>query len=189
MKMDLLTSVRSGGRPFRPRGALRAVRRIAGTIILSGCLAASLLAVSSLAAKPANLYEAVSGDERLALFANAVKQAGLARTLNDDGSYTLFSPSDQGMIEEGSAFLLNAVLLTPSNADRLADLVRHHIVPVGVSLETVDRINLPTLANVHLFVDRHGTTVIVGGRAIVTDHLVVDNGVLYVVDRLLWPRD
>ena len=48
---------------------------------------------------------------------------------------------------------------------------------------------LPTQAKVPLRVDRVGKGVVVGGWAVVTDRKVADNGVVYVVDRLLWPRD
>lgn len=94
------------------------------------------------------------------------------------------------MINEGSAFLLGRVLLTKSNIERLADLVLHHIVPARrLTLDQLEGCDLPTLAHVSLRVDRLGKALVVGGWAVVTDRKVADNGIIYIIDRLLWPRD
>ncbi len=129
-------------------------------------------------------------DSRLALFANAVEHAGLSENLKGSGPVTLFVPSDQAMVNEGSAFLLEGVLLTKAAAAQLADLVLHHIVPASLATPVrLDGVDLPTLAEVPLRVDRVGKGMLVGGWAVVTDRKVADNGVIYLVDRLLWPRD
>ncbi len=129
-------------------------------------------------------------DSRLALFANAVERAGISERLEEAGPFTLFVPSDQAMINEGSAFLLERVLLMKSAAGQLADLVLHHIAPVGLATPVrLAGVDLPTLANVPLRVERVGKGMLVGGWAVVTDRKVADNGIIYIVDRLLWPRD
>jgi uncharacterized surface protein with fasciclin (FAS1) repeats len=138
----------------------------------------------------ADLSQTISLDERMSLFARAVAKSGLDEKLKEPGPFIVFIPSDKAMTNEGSAFLLNGVLLTEPNAGRLADLVRHHVVRASRrTLELAGDIELQTLANVPLNVARVGTGIIVGRRAAVTDRLVADNGVAYIVDRLLWPRD
>jgi len=186
---SLFGIVRSVRRLCRPDRVLNPVPRTGKPVSLTICLGATLLIGLSLPAKSASLYEEMVGDDRLALFANAVERAGRAQMLKEDGPFILFVPSDQAMIDEGSAFLLEGVMLTRSNADLLTDLVQHHMVPTRQpSAEILHRIELPTLATVPLLVDPHGTTLIVAGRALVTDRLAADNGSIFIVDRLLWPR-
>jgi uncharacterized surface protein with fasciclin (FAS1) repeats len=157
-------------------------------ISLAVCLSAIILGGTGTQAKSANLFEEVTADERLTLFANAVNQAGLSDMLKQEGPFILFVPSDQAMTDEGSAFLLDSVLLTKSNAERLKDLVSYHIVPSTESTGTAASDgNLPTMTNSPLHMTRLGTARIINGWAVVTDRKETDNGVLYVVDRLLSP--
>lgn len=173
-----------------PGGAICAALRIGKTISLAGCLGALSLGGLSLPTKSADLYQEVATDDRLALFSNAVERAGLSERLKEPGPFTLFVPSDQAMINEGSAFLLERVLLTKSNTERLADLVLHHVVPARrLTPDQLDSVNLPTMAGVPLRVERRGKALVVGGWAVVTDRKVADNGIIYIIDRLLWPRD
>ena len=154
------------------------------TVVLFAALAASGRALS------ADLGEVISSDERLTLFARAVVKAGVASTLLEPGPYIVFAPSDRALANEGSAFLLDSVLLTDSNAGRLVDLVGHHIAPASHGSATLSGdATLQTLANVPLAVTRVGTGLTVAGYAVVIDRIVAENGVVYIVDRLLWPRD
>jgi uncharacterized surface protein with fasciclin (FAS1) repeats len=138
----------------------------------------------------ADLSQAISSDERLTLFSGAAAKTGLSGILKEPGPFVVFIPSDQAMINEGSAFLLNGVLLTAPNAGRLADLVQHHVVRASrQTVELADVVELQTLANVPLDVARVGTGITVGHHAAITGRIVADNGVVYIVDRLLWPRD
>ena len=188
--MKFLVGALSTARIGEPGGAICAALRIGKTISLAGCLGALSLGGLSLPTKSADLYQEVAADDRLALFSNAVERAGLSERLKEPGPFTLFVPSDQAMINEGSAFLLERVLLTKSNTERLADLVLYHVVPARrLTPDQLDSVNLPTLADVPLRVDRLGKALVVGGWAVVTDRKVADNGVIYIIDRLLWPRD
>jgi len=165
-------------------------RLVNGRSSLMSILFAAFTASVAGQAKSEDLGQAISLDERTTLFARAVVKAGLNEVLKEPGPFIVFIPSDKAMTNEGSAFLLNGVLLTEPNAGRLADLVRHHVVRASRrTLELAGDIELQTLANVPLNVARVGTGIIVGRRAAVTDRLVADNGVAYIVDRLLWPRD
>ncbi len=188
--MEFLLAALSAARIRRPGSAICGVVRTRKTISVVACLGALFLGGLSLQARSAGLYQEVAADDQLALFSNAVERAGLSESLEEAGPFTLFVPSDQAMINEGSAFLLERVLLTKSNAEHLADLVLHHIVPARrLTPDQLDSVELPTLAGVSLRVSRVGSGMVVGGWAVVTDRKVADNGVIYIIDRLLWPRD
>jgi uncharacterized surface protein with fasciclin (FAS1) repeats len=139
-------------------------------------------------AMTAGLYEELVADERLTLFAGAMEQAGMSGILKQEGPYILFVPSDRAMSNEGSAFLLNGVLLTPSNAGRLKDLVSYHSVPTEqLTGDGADDESLPTMMGVPVHMARFGKARVINGWAVVTERKEADNGVLYIVDRLLLP--
>lgn len=157
-------------------------------IFLAGGLFGIFLSAMSGSAMTASLYEELVADERLTLFAGAMEQAGMSGILKQEGPYILFVPSDQAMSNEGSAFLLNGVLLTPSNAGRLKDLVSYHIVPTEQLTEDgADDESLPTMMGVPVHMARFGKARVINGWAVVTERKEADNGVLYIVDRLLLP--
>lgn len=163
-------------------------RQSAKAIFFAGAMFAIFSGATTGPAAAASLYEEVSGDDRLTLFAGAVKQAGMAGMLKQGGPYILFIPSDQAMANEGSAFLLKGVLLTPANAARLKDLVSFHIVPAkGLNADEIDDEDLATMRGVPVHMERYGEARIVNGWAAVTERRQADNGVIYIVDRLLMP--
>ncbi len=168
----------------------QSVARTGKMISLAVCLTALILGGTGISAKSADLYEEVTSDERLTLFANAIDQAGLSDMLKQEGPFILFVPSDQAMTDEGSAFLLDSVLLTKSNAGRLRDLVSYHIVPTTESTgNAASDGNLPTMIDAPLHMARLGAARVINGWAVVTDRKETDNGIIYIIDRLLWPRD
>lgn len=161
-------------------------QRFAALATLFAVLATSVAGHAS----SADLSQTISADDRLTLFARAVSRSKMTSVLQEPGPFTLFVPSDQALHNEGSAHLLDSVLLSDSNAERLADLVRHHIVlSRGQGTSLTDDADLQTLANVPLSVARVGSGLVVARHAVVTDRIVADNGIVYIVDRLLWPRD
>lgn len=163
-------------------------RRAAKATFLAGAMFAALAGVTAGGAAAGSLYEEVAADKRLTLFAGAMEQAGMADMLKQGGRYILFVPSDQAMANEGSAFLLRGVLLTPANAGRLKDLVSYHIVPAdGLKPDEIRDEDLATMRGVPVQVTRYGKARMVNGWAAVTERREADNGVLYIVDRLLIP--
>jgi uncharacterized surface protein with fasciclin (FAS1) repeats len=93
------------------------------------------------------------------------------------------------MRDEGSAFLLESVLLTRHNQHRLFNLMAHHFVE-GITLSPDDlkrEATLTTASGLCLSVDRSGTGIRVGPEAFVNGVRRVGNGVVYLIDRLLIP--
>ena len=151
---------------------------------LSG-LSFSIFAVP---AGAASVMERLQEDGNLSIFATAVQKAGLGDRLSGPGQITVFVPSNRAMRNEGSAFLLESVLLSDGNEGRLSDVVSHHVVQglqlrAGAIAETKD---IDTLSRSCLRIERFGSALKVGPEAVVTKRLAADNGVILIVDRMLW---
>ena len=153
-------------------------------------IASLLLSVGAVAspALAAPIDKVLDTKKELSIFAEALRQSGLWERTATEASVTMFVPSDRAMRNEGSAFLLEKVLITNSNHQRLTDVMSHHVV-FGSNLAPDDitgSLELKTGPNSCLSVFKAGSGTRVGPEAVVTDHIVADNGVIYVIDRLLW---
>lgn len=152
-------------------------------------LIALLCSFPSVAAVANNLQERLAADADLTIFSSALEMSGLSSTLREKGPFTLFVPSNGAMRNEGSAFLLEKVLLTDSNRNLLSRIISYHVVP-GTRLipEMIDgSVDLDTLSGERLSVARFRSSLAVGPVSVVTRKIETENGVMYVVDRLLWP--
>jgi uncharacterized surface protein with fasciclin (FAS1) repeats len=122
------------------------------------------------------------------IFSAALKKGGHWDRITSGNGVTLFVVSDKAMRDEGSAFLLEKVLVTKYNQQRLTKLMSYHayfgapLFPDAIQHE----VKLDPGTGSCLSVSRSGTGIRVGPEAVVTDVKLVDNGIIYVVDRLLW---
>lgn len=135
-----------------------------------------------------SISDRLSADNNHAIFVNALKKSGLLEILKTGNPVTLFAPTDSAMRLEGSSFLLETVLLTKTNENRLHELLSQHIVPgTHPAFEHIAHsLKLATLAGTCLSVDRMGSAIKVGPESVVTGRVSADNGTIYFVDRLLW---
>ena len=150
-----------------------------------GGLSLSTLAVP---AGAASILDRLQEESELSVFAAALQKSELADKLAGPGEITLFAPSDRAMRKQGSTFLLETVLVSDGNRQRLSELLMHHAVR-GLRLQTgaiAEAKEVDTLARVCLRIERFGSAMKVGPEAVVTKRLEADNGVIYVIDRMLW---
>ena len=127
-----------------------------------------------------------SGEFRL--FSTALKTAGLWDRIISEEGVTLFAISDKALRDEGSAFLLEKVLLTQHNQQRLRNLMLYHVY-FGMPLLSNDiqrEVRFGAETGPCLSVSRSGSGIRVGPEAVVTDVKQVNSGIIYVIDRLLW---
>ena len=122
------------------------------------------------------------------IFSTALQKAGLWDRITSEDGVTLFFVSDKTMRDEGSAFLLEKVLITRYNQQLLLKLMSYHVY-FGAPLfpDNIQReMKLDPGMGSCLSVDRSGTGIRVGPEAVVTGSKSVDGGVIYVIDKLLW---
>ena len=114
----------------------------------------------------------------------AVLAANLAETLNGDGPFTVFAPSDNafdGLAEGTLAFIL-------ANADQLSDVLLNHVHSGNVlSTDLENGMGVPTLNNTELTVTIDGMTVMIDLATVTQADLIATNGVVHVIDKVLLP--
>lgn len=138
-----------------------------------------------------NIVEnAVNSKDHTTLVA-AVKAAGLVKTLEGKGPFTVFAPTNAafGKLPAGTV----DTLVKPENKKQLTKILTYHVVPGKLAAaDLTDGKKLTTVEGETLTVKRMGDTVTLvdskGGISTVTiPNVNQSNGVIHVVDTVLMP--
>lgn len=117
-----------------------------------------------------------------------VKNADLIDTLQGDGPFTLFAPSDEAFakLPEG-AF---ETLLKPQNRDKLVSILTYHVVPGRVlSPEVVNLDEAVTVNGQRLKISASKQGVQVDNANVVATDIQCSNGVIHVIDSVIFPAE
>lgn len=117
----------------------------------------------------------------------AAQAGGLAEALASNGPFTVFAPVDAAFAELPEAAVNN--LMQPENQEILASLLQHHVVAGRIDAAgVVDAGELETLAGTPLPVEVENDEVRVGGVRVVQTDIGADNGVIHVVEQVMFPE-
>lgn len=136
---------------------------------------------------------AAASEAGLTALARAAEAAGLTETLQGEGPYTVFAPTNEAFAVLPAGALDS--LMADGNRDDLRDLLTYHVVPGRIeSGMLAGPISYGTLQGGELtfartddgmtVTDGHGNTV-----HVITPDVNVSNGVIHVIDRVLEPAD
>ena len=136
------------------------------------------------------VQNAVNSKDHTTLVA-AVKAAGLVKTLEGKGPFTVFAPTN-GAFSKLPAGTVDT-LVKPENKAKLTKILTYHVVPGKLEAsDLTDGKKLKTVEGEQLTVKNSGGTVMLvdakGGMSTVTiPDVNQSNGVIHVVDTVLMP--
>lgn len=139
-------------------------------------------------AEPAgqDIVAVAQGEPSLSTLVEAVTAAELAETLQADGPYTVFAPTNDAFAELGERQLNE--LLEPENRDQLTNILTYHVVPGEMTAAMLeDGQQLETAQGETLTVRVSGDSVEVDGATVVQSDVEASNGVVHVIDTVLSP--
>lgn len=114
----------------------------------------------------------------------AVKTAGLVRTLSGTGPFTVFAPNDSAFAKLPSGTLENLL----RNKEKLTSVLTYHVVPGKVMATDVMKIrSAKTVQGQNVSIDTTEGVKISGANVIKTD-IECTNGVIHVIDRVIMPK-
>ena len=153
--------------------------------LMTAALLLSPLALAQTATAPTETIAGiVSSNPDFSTLLAAVKAAGLVDTLNGDGPFTVFAPTNEAFAKIPEADL-NALLNDPA---KLKSVLLYHVVSGQVmaadvvKLATADTVNG---APINIMVD--GDTVMVNDATVTKTDIMATNGVIHVIDTVLMP--
>ena len=118
--------------------------------------------------------------------AAAVTAADLVSTLEGEGPFTVFAPTDAAF-----ASIQKDVdnLLKPENKAKLAEILTYHVVSgEHMAADLEDGIELTTVQGEKLKVSVQGDKVTIGGAHVTTADVEASNGVVHLIDKVLMPK-
>lgn len=132
-----------------------------------------------------SLASVVSESPQLNILARAIQKTDLLQTLDEEGPFTLFAPSDAAFAKLPEGFLEE--LLKEGNEDILAAILQYHIISGKVrSGSLIDGQVAATLQGEN-FVISTSDGVKVNGALVATPDIAAGNGMIHIVDEVLMP--
>ncbi|MET0696478.1 MAG: fasciclin domain-containing protein [Acidimicrobiia bacterium] len=114
----------------------------------------------------------------------AVEAAGLVETLQGDGPYTVFAPTDEAFaaLPEGT---LDGLL---ADTEALSQVLLYHVVPGEVmASDVVELESATTVQGEDIAITVDGDSVKVNEATVVSTDIVASNGVIHVTDQVILP--
>lgn len=115
----------------------------------------------------------------------AVDAAGLKETLEKDGPFTVFAPTDEAFaaLPKGA---LDGLL---KDKDALKNVLLYHVVPGTVEAKDVVKLESAKMANGETAKINTKDGVKIAGVKVVKTDIVATNGVIHVIDAVMLPGD
>ncbi|GAB4320743.1 MAG: sodium-translocating pyrophosphatase [Phototrophicales bacterium] len=136
-------------------------------------------------AVPGTIVEVANEAGDFTILLAALEQAGLTETLNSDGSYTVFAPTDEAFnaFMEANDLEDQDALLALEN---LGDVLLYHVISGEVMAVDIEAGTVQTLSGETLEITVEDDVVMLNGVATVTTtDIEASNGVIHVIDTVL----
>lgn len=128
------------------------------------------------------IVDVAVGADQFSTLVAAVKAAGLVDTLNGDGPFTVFAPTNEAFAALPAGTVES--LLEPENRDQLVAILTYHVVPGRI--EASDLLGATQAETVN------GQAVPVGLRVgnanVIATDIEASNGIIHVIDAVLIPE-
>ncbi|NND32123.1 MAG: fasciclin domain-containing protein [Saprospiraceae bacterium] len=144
------------------------------------------LAMGVFTAQGQSIMEQASTNPDLSTFVTACKAADLQTTLEGDGPFTVFAPSNDAFATLTAGTLES--LLQPENKDQLVAILSYHVIPGKVASIDVTEGKSPTVQGEEVDITVDADDVIkVNNATVTTADVEATNGVMHVIDQVIMP--
>ncbi|MGL4238983.1 fasciclin domain-containing protein [Tabrizicola sp.] len=160
----------------------RALFRIAGAVSVAALLAACVPAETE-----PDIVDIASSNDDFSTLVAALSAADLVETLQGDGPFTVFAPTNAAFEALPAGTVEN--LLKPENKDQLVKILTYHVVPGNVTSDQLagQRLDVATVQGQTVHIDgRSGVKV--NKSRVTTADIAASNGVIHVIDMVLLPK-
>ena len=128
-----------------------------------------------------------SATPELSTLVSAVQAAELVETLQGEGPFTVFAPTDEAFAAVEQDTL--DTLLAPEGKDQLTDILTYHVVPGELTAADLkDGQELTTVQGAALPVSVDGDQVRVGDATVAMADVEASKGVVHVIGAVLMPE-
>jgi transforming growth factor-beta-induced protein len=136
-------------------------------------------------AEKKDIVETAISAEKFNTLVAAIKAAGLVETLQGEGPFTVFAPTDEAFakLPEGT---VEALL---NDKEKLTAILTYHVVPGTVLAEEVVKLDKAATVNgEEVSIKADGDGVMVDDARVVATDILCENGVIHVIDSVILPK-
>jgi uncharacterized surface protein with fasciclin (FAS1) repeats len=134
-----------------------------------------------------SLVENIKMDSSYTIFDAALDSAGLIETLSHSGPFTIFAPTNEGFRKLPSGVYES---LIQTRKRDFANILSYHIVASSIKTKDLrDGQKLRTLTGEELIITLRKDKVLVNGIEVVNPDIESSNGIIYVINDILFPRN
>jgi uncharacterized surface protein with fasciclin (FAS1) repeats len=131
-----------------------------------------------------NLVQTAIAAGQFKTLASLLQKAGLAGTLEGEGPFTVFAPTDAAFAKVPKATLASLA----KNKAKLRAVLLYHVVKGKVTAaQAMNLHSAKTLEGKSLTIRVSSGKVIVGGATVVKANVMASNGVIHVINKVLIP--
>ena len=132
-----------------------------------------------------DLVSVANSNNDLQKFTMAVQASGLTQTLQGEGPYTIFAPSDKAFAKLGKEAWEN--LMKPENQQKLSQILTYHVVPGLVESKDLRAGDYATVEGNPLTAVVSEKDMMVNEAKVVQKDIVAKNGIIHIIDTVLMP--
>ena len=133
-----------------------------------------------------NIVQVAAATPDLSTLVTALEAADLVSTLEGEGPFTVFAPTNEAFDALPAGELDR--LLEPANKEELATILKNHVVSGEVmSSDLSDGQQVETLAGETVTVSIDGDTVKIGDATVSQADVEASNGVVHIIDTVILP--
>ena len=171
--------------PLLPNGFRKAMNKRV-TIVTMMMIASLCLSPSAIADQnediPTNAQNTGVHDSLVA----ALSHANLVSTLQGDGPFTVFAPTDQAFADAGIDL---STFDTDEENETLVDILTYHVFSGSVSSTEVTDGMTATMVNGDdaIFTITESGDILIGEATVTTADVIASNGIIHVIDKVLLP--
>jgi uncharacterized surface protein with fasciclin (FAS1) repeats len=133
-----------------------------------------------------DIVEIASTTEGFTTLVAALGAADLVETLQGDGPFTVFAPTDEAFAALPDGLLES--LLEPENSELLTRILTYHVVAGDVRSTDIEPGTVETVEGSEVTLDTENGVTVDGANVVQAD-IVASNGVIHVIDAVILPAD
>ena len=137
-------------------------------------------------AQEKSIVALAASTENLSTLVAAVKAAGLVETLQGEGPFTVFAPTDEAFAALPAGTLES--LLKPENKSKLVSILTYHVVPGMVkSSDLSDGQEAKTVEGSDVKVKLTDQGAMINDAKVVAADVNASNGIVHVINKVILP--
>ena len=116
-----------------------------------------------------------------------IEQAGLSSTINNQGPFTIFAPTDAAFSKFPKQLLDK--LMLPENNEHLISVLAHHVVFGQHEADEIAKMSeLQTVEGSNAHIETNAQHIKVEAANVTQTDIIADNGVIHAIDSVIVPE-